>query len=255
MSINIYSKTDIDGIRDANQIVAKTLKLLENEAKVGVSLLDLDDMAEKFIISQGAKPSFKGLYGFPNSVCCSLNEVIIHGIPTNYKLKEGDIIGFDVGTIYKGFYGDAAVTLPIGNVSKQDLDLIACAKDTLYYAIDNIKVDMRFKELSALIGKYIKKRGYVPLLNYCGHGIGKGPHEKPQIPNYHLFGRTKSGEKIKNGMVFCIEPMICQESGLSKNTKGWNTVSIDGKRGSHYEHCLAIYDDQVEILSQDTIYA
>jgi len=251
MAIPLRKPQEIEKLRDANRIVAQTLQLLEQHTKPGMTLKELDAMAEDFIRSQGAEPSFKGLYGFPSSVCTSLNEVIIHGIPTDYKLQEGDVIGYDIGTQKDGWYGDAAITVGVGSISDEDKKLISCAKDTLYYAIENIKVGMRFKELSFLIEQYILSYGYVPLRNFCGHGIGKKPHEEPEIPNYLEGNNPKAGPKIKNGMVFCLEPMICQkESEPVILDNGWDVVSRDGLRGSHYEHTVAIIGGKAEILSK-----
>jgi len=250
MAIALRKPREIEKLREANIIVAKALELLRENTKPGITLKELDKMAEDFILSKGAKPSFKGLYGFPNSVCTSLNEVIIHGIPSNYKLKEGDIIGYDIGTCLDGWYGDAAITVGVGKISKEDEDLIACAKDTLYYAVENIKQGMRFKELSFMMEQFIHSRGYVPLRNFCGHGIGKKPHEEPEIPNYLEGNNPKQGPKIKNGMVFCLEPMICQKDSKAVIRKnGWDVVSADGLRGSHYEHTVAIVNGKAEILS------
>lgn len=250
MSIALRRPAEIDKLRAANKIVAGALNLMREHAIVGASLSDLDAMAEDFIRAAGAKPSFKGLYGFPSSVCCSLNECIIHGIPSDYKLKEGDVIGFDIGTELDGYFGDAAISVGIGQISKEDEDLIACAKDSLYHAIDVIRDGMRFKELSLELEKFIKARGYVPLRNFCGHGIGKKPHEEPEIPNYLDSPNAKQGPKIKNGMVFCLEPMICQKDGQPKILEnGWDVVSEDGLRGSHYEHTVAVINGRAEILS------
>lgn len=250
MAIALRKPKEIDKLRAAGAIVASTLKLLQDNVKVGMKLSELDAMAEDFIRSHGAKPSFKGLYGFPNAVCTSLNEVIIHGIPSDYELQDGDIIGFDTGTELDGYFGDAAITVGVGEVSKEDEDLIACAKDSLFYAIENIKEGMRFKELSYMLEQFILSRGYVPLRKFCGHGIGKKPHEEPEIPNYLEGNNPKAGPKIKNGMVFCLEPMICQKESkpvILKN--GWDVVSTDGLRGSHYEHTVAIIGGKAEILS------
>ena len=250
MSIALRKPEEIEKLFVANQAVAKTLKYLEENVKAGMSLKEVDAMGEKFILSLGARPAFKGLYGFPNAVCTSLNEVIIHGIPSDAVLKEGDILGLDIGTEVDGWYGDSAITMPIGDISKKDEELIACAKDALYYAIDIIEDGMRFKELSKAIEDFITSRGYQPLVRFCGHGIGRKPHEEPEIPNYLEHGGTKSGPKIKNGMVFCIEPMICQKDRnpvILKN--GWDVVSADGLRGSHYEHTVAVVDGRAVILS------
>lgn len=250
MSIALRKPEEIEKLFVANQAVAKTLKYLEENVKSGMTLREVDAMGEKFILSLGARPAFKGLYGFPNAVCTSLNEVIIHGIPSDTVLKEGDILGLDIGTEVDGWYGDSAITMPIGDISKKDEELIACAKDALYYAIDIIEDGMRFKELSKAIEDFITSRGYQPLVRFCGHGIGRKPHEEPEIPNYLEHGGTKSGPKIKNGMVFCIEPMICQKDRnpvILKN--GWDVVSADGLRGSHYEHTVAVVDGRAVILS------
>jgi len=251
MAIAIRKNAEIDKLRAANKIVAGALELMRTHTRVGASLKELDAMAEDYVRSHKALPSFKGLYGFPNAVCTSLNEVIIHGIPTDYKLQEGDVIGYDIGTKLNGYFGDAAITVGVGKISEEDEALIACAKDTLYHAIENIKPGMRFKELSFLMQEFIRGRGYEPLRDFCGHGIGKKPHEDPQIPNYLDGGTAKAGPKIKNGMVFCLEPMICQkESKPVILSNGWDVTSKDGLRGSHYEHTVAVIGGKAEILSQ-----
>jgi len=251
MSIAIRKPDEIEKLRKANQIVGQTLQYLEQNVKPGMTLKEIDQMGEEFIRSKGARPSFKGLYGFPAAVCTSLNEVIIHGIPDDTKVKEGDILGLDIGTELDGWYGDAAITMPIGTISEEDQKLIACAKDALYYAIDIIRPGMRFKELSLALEEFIKSRGFTPLVSFCGHGIGRKPHEEPEIPNYLEHGSPKSGPKIKNGMVFCLEPMICQKLGIPKILDDkWSVVSQDGLRGSHYEHTVAVIGNRAEILSQ-----
>jgi len=249
MAIALRKPQEIEKLRAANKIVGGALELLRTNTKAGMTLKELDGMAEDYIRSHGARPSFKGLYGFPNAVCTSLNQVIIHGIPTDYKLQDGDVIGFDIGTELDGWFGDAAITMGVGEISKEDEALIACSKDTLYHAIENIKEGMRFKELSFILQQSIKDAGFIPLRDFCGHGIGKKPHEEPQIPNY-LDGKAKAGPKIKNGMVFCLEPMICQKESkpLILENK-WDVVSADGLRGSHYEHTVAVINGKAEILS------
>ena len=251
MAIALRKPSEIEKLRAANKIVAGALNLMRENAIVGASLSDLDAMAEEYIRAQGAKPSFKGLYGFPSSVCCSLNEVVIHGIPTDYKLQDGDVIGFDIGTELDGWFGDAAISVGVGTITKEDEDLISCAKDSLYHAIESIKPGMRFKELSLILETFITDRGFVPLRNFCGHGIGKKPHEDPEIPNYLDAPNAKAGPKIKNGMVFCLEPMICQKNGQPKILEnGWDVISEDGLRASHYEHTVAVINGKAEILSK-----
>jgi len=250
MAIALRKPNEIEKLRVSNKIVAQTLELLSNEARPGMTLLELNAMGEEFIQANGGRPAFKGLYGFPASVCTSVNEVIIHGIPTNYVLKDGDILGLDIGVEKDGWFGDAAVSIGIGEISKQNQQLIDCSRDTLYYAIENIKVGMRFKELSLLLEEFIHSQGYIPLKSFCGHGIGRKPHEEPEIPNYLEGNNPKQGPKIKNGMVFCLEPMICQKSGISKILEDkWSVVSEDGLFASHYEHTVAIVNNKAEILS------
>ena len=252
MAIPIRKQNDIEKLRVAGKAVAQTLKYLEENVKAGMSLLEVDKMGEDYLRSLGARPSFKGLYGFPNAICTSLNEVIIHGVPTNEILKDGDILGIDIGSEIDGWYGDAAITIPIGNISKEDEELIACSKDALYYAIDIIKEGMRFKELSFALEEFILGRGYVPLVRFCGHGIGKEPHCDPEIPNYLEGKKAKQGPKIKNGMVFCIEPMICQkdEEPIIDKNDNWSVRSADGLNTSHYEHQLAVVNGKAEILTK-----
>jgi len=249
MAIALRKPQEIEKLRAANKIVGGALELLRTNTKVGMSLKEMDAMAEDYIRSHGATPSFKGLYGFPNAVCTSLNEVIIHGIPTDYKLQEGDVIGYDIGTKLDGWFGDAAISMGVGKITPEDEALIACSKDTLLHAISQIKDGMRFKELSEILQTSILGAGFVPLRDFCGHGIGKKPHEEPQIPNY-LDGKAKAGPKIKNGMVFCLEPMICQkESKPLILENGWDVISADKLRGSHYEHTVAVINGKAEILS------
>lgn len=250
MAIALRKPDELTKLAVAGSIVGKTLKYLQENITVGMSLKEIDAMGEAFIREHGAEPSFKGLYGFPASVCTSLNEVCIHGIPTDYKVQEGDILGLDLGTKIDGYFGDAAITMPIGEISKEDEALIACSKDALYHAIGNIRVGMRFKELSSILETFIREHGYVPLRDFCGHGIGKKPHEEPNIPNY-VDGKPNQGPKIKNGMVFCLEPMICQKGDqpIILDDK-WSVVSEDGLRSSHYEHTVAMIDGKAVILTE-----
>jgi len=252
MAIPLRKTSDIEKLRTAGKAVAATLDHLEKNVKAGMTLLEVDAMGEKFLRALGARPAFKGLYGFPNAVCTSLNEVVIHGMPTSQVLVEGDILGIDIGSEIDGWYGDAAITMPIGKISKEDEALIACSKDALYHAIDIIRDGMRFKELSLALEEFITGRGYVPLVKFCGHGIGREPHCDPEIPNYLDSPNPKQGPKIKNGMIFCLEPMICQkdeEPVIDENDK-WSVRSTDGLRTSHYEHQVAIVNGKAEILTK-----
>ena len=251
--IELRKPAEIAKLREANRIVAQTLDFLETQIRVGMTLKAISEMAEEFIISKGAVPSFKGLYGFEGAICTSLNKICIHGTPDNTKLKEGDILGLDIGTLKDGYYGDGARTIPIGKISPKDEALIACAKDALDYAVSIIREGMRFKMLSQKLDEFIRSKGFVPLLNYCGHGIGTRPHCEPEIPNYLEPGQSvKEGDKIKSGMVFCVEPMVCQKDGtpVHINSDRWNAASADGLNTAHYEHCLAVIKGRAEILTR-----
>ena len=173
MAISIKTPKEIQSMRAANQIVAATLDHLHSIIQPGISLLEIDKICEDMIRAAGAKPAFKGLYGFPNAACISVNEVVIHGIPNGYILQDGDIVSVDIGSNLNGFFGDSARTYPVGNISKSDEELIACSKDALYYAIDEIRAGMHFKELCYKLEQFILGRGYVPLKGFCGHGIGR----------------------------------------------------------------------------------
>jgi len=250
VAISLKKPSEIKTLARANQFVARTLEYLNSNVKPGMSLAQINKMGEEFLASLHVRPAFKGLYGFPCGVCTSLNEVVIHGIPDDTVIQEGDILGLDIGSEYQGWYGDAAITMPIGKISSEDEALIACAKDALYASIDEIREGMRFKELSYFLECFIQDRGYVPLRGFCGHGIGKKPHEEPEIPNYIESPNPKQGPKIKNGMVFCIEPMVCQKDGTPEIKEDkWSVVSKDGLRTSHYEHTVAIIDGRAKILS------
>ncbi|WP_163532393.1 type I methionyl aminopeptidase [Helicobacter suis] len=252
MAIAIRNRKEIALLKKVGEVVGQTLNLLAQKIHAGMSLLELDALAEEHIYKMGAIPAFKGLYGFPNTVCISVNEVIIHGIPTDYCLQEGDIVGLDLGAQIQGYFGDAAITLAIGEPSAMDTKLIACAKESLYEAIANLRVGMHFKEVSQILESAIRKRGFVPLFDFCGHGIGKKPHEEPQIPNYLSPGiKAKAGPKIKEGMVFCLEPMVCQKEGKPKILADhWSVVSVDGLKTSHYEHTIAMINQKAQILTE-----
>ena len=251
MAVIIKKPKEIEEIKKPAKIVGEVLKLLRENAKVGVTPLELDKMAEDFIRSQNARPAFKGLYDFPNSVCISKNGVVIHGIPDNEPLKEGEVVGFDVGVELNGWYGDAAITVGIGKIADEYQRMIEVSKEALYHTIKNIKVGMRYKQISKLLEDYIRSKGYVPLKGYSGHGIGRKPHEEPQILNY-VEGKPNQGEKVKNGHVFCLEPMLCHKCGepvLAEN--GWDVYCEDMEVGVHYEHQVAIVNNKAIILTEE----
>ena len=250
MAIALRKPSEIEKLKRAGSIVGKTLQHLQSIVKPGMSLKEIDTIGEAYLRDLGAEPSFLGLYGFTGSVCTSLNEVCIHGVPNDTVIREGDILGLDIGTKLNGYYGDAAITMAVGEISAEDEALIACSKDALYHAIGSIREGMRFKELTKVLEDFITDRGFVPLRDYCGHGIGTKPHDEPNIPNY-LEGKAKQGPKIKNGMVFCLEPMVCQMSGTPMLLEdNWSVVSDDGLRSSHYEHQVAVVDGRAVILTE-----
>jgi len=250
MAIAIRKPNEIAKLKAAGEIVGKTLHYLQNLIKPGMTLSEIDLLGEEYIRQHGAVPSFKGLYGFTGSVCTSLNEVCIHGVPDDTVVKEGDVLGLDIGTKLDGYFGDAAITMAVGKISDEDEALIACSKGALYHAIENIKEGMRFKELTKILEDYITEAGFVPLRDYCGHGIGTKPHDEPNIPNY-LEGKPNQGPKIKNGMVFCLEPMVCQKSGHPVLLEDqWSVISDDQLRTAHYEHQVAIVDGKAVILTE-----
>jgi len=250
MAIALRKSSEIEKLRAAGSIVGKTLQHLHSIVKPGMTLKEIDSIGEAFLRDLGAEPSFLGLYGFTGSVCTSLNEVCIHGVPDETVVQEGDILGLDIGTKLDGYYGDAAITMAVGEISAEDEALIACSKEALYHAIESIREGMRFKELTKVLEDFITDRGFVPLRDYCGHGIGTKPHDEPNIPNY-LEGKAKQGPKIKNGMVFCLEPMVCQVSGTPLLLEDeWSVVSDDGLRTAHYEHQVAVVDGRAIILTE-----
>ncbi len=250
MAIAIRKPDEIAKLKRAGEIVGKTLQHLQNIIKPGMTLKEIDALGEAYIREHGAVPSFKGLYGFTGSVCTSVNEVCIHGIPTDRVVEEGDILGLDIGTKLDGYFGDAAITMAVGKISAEDEALIECSKGALYHAIDAIRDGMRFKELSKILEDYIVAAGYVPLRDYCGHGIGTKAHDEPNIPNY-LEGKANQGPKIKNGMVFCLEPMVCQKSGTPVVLEDkWSVISEDQLRSAHYEHTVAVVDGKAIILTE-----
>ena len=250
MAIAIRKRDEIAKLRAAGKIVGLTLKHLQSLVKPGMTLKEIDTLGEAYIREKGAIPSFKGLYGFTGSVCTSLNEVCIHGVPDDTIVQEGDILGLDIGTKLDGYFGDAAITMAVGTISQEDYALIECSKGALYHAIDSIREGMRFKELTKLLEDYITNAGFIPLRDYCGHGIGTKPHDEPNIPNY-LEGKPNQGPKIKNGMVFCLEPMVCQKSGQPILLEDqWSVISDDRLKSSHYEHQVAVVDGKAVILTE-----
>ncbi|NME84046.1 type I methionyl aminopeptidase [Clostridium sp. SM-530-WT-3G] len=245
--IILKSNDEIALMKKAGKIVGETLLLLEEKVKPGVTTAELDIMAEEFITKHGAKPSFKGLYGFPSSLCISVNEQVIHGFPGSYVLKEGDIVSVDCGACIDGFHGDAARTFPVGNISKEAQRLIDITRDSFFKGIEYAKVGNRLSDISYEIQSYVEAAGFSVVRDFVGHGIGRNVHEDPNVPN---FGKSGRGPKLQEGMVLAIEPMVNAGTYKVKTLKdGWTVVTADNSLSAHYENTVAILSDGPEILT------
>ena len=245
--IIIKSHNEIALMKKAGKIVGETLLLLEKEVKPGLTTAELDKMAEEFITKHGAKPSFKGLYGFPSSLCISVNEQVIHGFPGAYVLKEGDIVSIDCGAFFDGFHGDAARTFPIGNISLEAQKLIDITEESFFQGIKFAKEGNKLTDISYGIQSYVEAAGFSVVRAFVGHGIGRKVHEDPNVPN---FGKSGRGPKLVEGMVLAIEPMINAGNYKVKTLKdGWTVVTADSSLSSHYENTVAILSDGPEILT------
>lgn len=245
--IIIKNHDEIAIMRKAGRIVGETLLLLEKEVKPGVTTANLDRIAEEFITKHGAKPSFKGLYGFPSSLCISVNEQVIHGFPGNYVLREGDIVSVDCGAFFNGFHGDAARTYPVGNVSVEALKLIDITRESFFQGIKFAKEGNKLTDISHEIQSYVEAAGFSVVRDFVGHGIGRKVHEDPNVPN---FGKPGKGPKLLEGMVLAIEPMVNAGTNKVKTLKdGWTVVTADSSLSAHYENTVAILSDGPEILT------
>ena len=246
----IYLKTDeeIGLMREANQLVGKTLGELAKHIKPGVSTLQLDKVAETFIRDHGAEPAFLGYGGFPNSICASVNENVVHGIPSDKVfLKEGDVISVDCGTVLNGFIGDSAYTFCVGEISEEKKNLLSATKEALYKGIEKAIAGNRVGDISYAVQTYCEAKGYSVVRELVGHGCGRKMHEEPEVPN---FGRQGYGPLLKNGMCICIEPMINQGvKNVVFESDGWTVRTKDRKCSAHFEHCVAIMPGGPQILS------
>jgi len=253
--IMLKTGSELKIMREANRIIAVILTEIEDKIKPGVSTYDLDQWAEQRLASMNARPAFKGYggrggrKGFPNTLCVAVNEVVVHGIPSPEDiLQEGDIIGIDVGSIYKGYYGDGAYTYPVGQISAQAQALMTCCQEALDLGVGQARVGHRISDISDIIDKHVRSRGFEIVRDLTGHGIGKDLHEDPQIPNYT---NGKKGQKIKACMTLAIEPMITNGTYRVKTLPdNWTVVTEDGSLSAHYEHTIAITDNGPEILTR-----
>jgi methionyl aminopeptidase len=241
------SEVELDLMREAGRIVAETHRLLARAIRPNITTKELDQIAEEFIRSQGAIPSFKGYNGFPGSICASVNEELVHGIPGPRKLTEGDIISIDIGAQYKGYHGDSAWTYPVGEISETARRLLAVTEESLYRGIAEAKPDARLYTLSHAIQTCIEDAGFSVVIEYVGHGIGTDLHEEPQIPNY---GVPDKGPRLKPGMVLAIEPMVVVgERFVQTLEDDWTVVTADRTLCAHFEHTVAITAAGYEILT------
>ncbi|TQD37722.1 type I methionyl aminopeptidase [Haloflavibacter putidus] len=247
------TKEEIELMRESALIVSKTLGMLASEVKPGVTTLQLDKLAEEFIREQGAVPGFLGLYDFPNSLCMSPNAQVVHGIPNDEPLQEGDIISIDCGAVKNGYYGDHAYTFEVGEVKEDIKELLKVTKEALYEGIRQFKLGNRVGDVGYAIQKHAEDNGYGVVRELVGHGIGTKMHEDPEMPNY---GKRGSGKKFKEGMVVAIEPMINQGTKRIKQLRdGWTILTADGKPSAHFEHDVALVDGIPQLLSTfDYIY-
>jgi methionyl aminopeptidase len=242
------SKKELEKLKAAGAIVAETLRIVEGNLTPGITTGELDRIAERHIRQCGAEPAFLGYSGFPNSLCVSLNDEVVHGIPDdNRRINEGDLVGVDVGAIYKSFYGDAARTFAVGRVPERAVELIEAARESLMAGIEFCRPGQRVGDISAAIQAHAERHRFSVVRRYVGHGIGRRMHEDPPIPN---FGEAGTGPAIKPGMVFAIEPMV-NMGGHDVRTleDGWTVVTVDGSLSAHYEHTVAVTKEGPVILT------
>ena len=245
--VRLKTKNEIALLRESAQLVSKTLGMLAGEIKPGVTPLQLDQLAESYIRDHGAVPGFKGLYGFPNTLCTSLNQQVVHGIPNDTPLEDGDIISVDCGALMNGFYGDQAYTFMVGEVDDEIKDLLMVTKECLIKGIEQAKAGNRIGDIGFAVQQHAESHGYGVVRELVGHGIGRKMHEAPEVPN---FGKRGKGTKLKNGMTLAIEPMInLGTKNVKQMNDGWTIVTADARPSAHFEHDIAILNGQPEILT------
>lgn len=246
--IVLKSRNEIQRMKVACGIVAEVLQYLSPMVKPGVTTRELDQLAETEVHKRKAKPAFKGYSGYPYSLCCSLNNQVVHGFPTNEPLQDGDILSLDFGAYYDGFYGDAAVTLPVGRVSAAASRLMQVTEQSLCNAVEKAVVSGHLTDISYAVQCFVEANGFSVVRDFVGHGIGRKLHEAPQVPNYGLPGK---GARLRPGMVLAIEPMVNEKSYEVKILEdGWTAVTVDGGLSAHFEHTVAITDNGPEILTR-----
>ena len=246
--IFLKSERELNYLRDAGKIVAKTLIEVKKAVRPEVATQELDKIAEEYIKSCGAIPAFKGYHGFPGNICTSINEEVVHGIPGLRKLKNGDNVSIDIGTVINGYYGDAAITVPVGEVDARVQKLLDVTEESLYKGIAQATVGNRLSDISHAIQSYAESFNYGVVRDFVGHGIGRSMHEDPQVPNYGIPGR---GPHLKVGMTLAIEPMINMGTHEVRTlVDNWTVVTADKRRSAHFEHTIAVTPDGPEILTK-----
>ena len=247
MAISIKSDAEIEKMRQAADILVRTHKLVADQIKIGITTRELDNIAESYIISQGAVPSFKDYGGYPATICASINEEVVHGIPSERKLQQGDIVSLDIGVYFKGYHSDAARSYAVGELSPEMQRLIDVTRQSFYEGIKFAKAGHHLSEISQAIQTYVEDQGFSVVRDLVGHGIGKELHEEPQIPNYKTPGR---GPKLRKGMVLAIEPMVNMGTWeVNVLEDDWTVVTRDGMPSAHYENTIVITEDEPEILT------
>lgn len=247
--IILKSRQEVENIRRSCQVVAQSLTEVKEAAQIGITTKELDEIAEKALIKRGATPAFKGYRGFPCSLCTSINESVVHGVPSNRRLEEGDIISFDLGAFMDGYFGDAAITVGVGRISKEAEKLLKTTEEALYLSIKKGKAGNHLYDISKAIQDHAEGRGYSVVRDFVGHGIGSNLHEEPQIPNFvpESAGR---GPLLKEGMVLALEPMVnIGTYEVRVLNDQWTVVTADNKLSAHFEHTIAITNGDPEILS------
>ena len=245
--IQLKTDEEIEIQRQSSLLVGKTLAEVAKHIEPGVKTSYLDKIAEAFILDHGAVPGFKGYGGFPGTLCISVNDEVVHGIPGDRELIDGDIVSIDCGTLMNGFYGDSAYTFAVGNVDAEVLELLKRTKESLYLAIEQAVAGKRIGDIGFAVQKHVESFGYSVVRDLVGHGVGRNLHEKPEIPNY---GRRGSGIKLKKGMCLAIEPMVnLGVKEVTQDNDGWTIRTADNKPSAHFEHDVAVRNDKADILS------
>lgn len=245
--IILKTKREIEVMRKAGRLVARSHELVREYIKPGVTTKELDQLVEEFLRSQNAIPTFKGYGGFPFSICASVNEEVVHGFPSDRKLLEGDIVSIDIGATFEGYVGDSAKTFYVGEVEDEKRRLVEATRQSFYEGIKFAKTSFRLSDISHAIQQYAESQGFSVVRDYVGHGVGKNMHESPQIPN---FGKPGKGPRLQEGMVLAIEPMInAGKYNVKVLDNDWTVVTVDGRPSAHYEHTVAITDGEPELLT------